>query len=328
MTAAAAQPGASTIMGRRRAVLLLAIVACAWGTSWPVTKLLLAYMPPLWTTATRSLIAVLTLFGISAARRRVLIPTRRDLPVVLNIALLHMVGFSALVSIGLQFVPVGRSIVLAYTTPIWVMIGARLFLHEPITIARLIGVIAGISGLWILFTSAAFNWGDRQAVIGNALVLLAAFSWAASILHVRAHQWTATPFELMPWIVLLATVVLVILASLFEGRVAINWDLRLVLLLVYGGTVGIALPYWATVMVNRALPATVTSLGLLGVPLIGVFCSVVALGERVQAPLITGMVLILGGIVAGLVGQKCPVLCKDGLVAGNSRLTADDPRRF
>src|SRR6185437_7610435 len=131
---------------RREAIVLLAVIAFAWGTSWPVTKVLLNYMPPLWTTAIRSMIGAVTLFGISMARRRLLFPSRDDVPVILNIALLHMVGFSALVSVGLQFVTVGRSIVLAYTTPIWVMIGARLFLGETITRPRLAGVVSGISG--------------------------------------------------------------------------------------------------------------------------------------------------------------------------------------
>ena len=284
----------------RDAAFLLAVVAFSWGTSWPVTKLLLHYLPPLWTTAARSGVAAIVLFAVSGLRGRLIVPRRSDLPVVFNITLLHMVGFTALSNIGLQYVPVGRSVVLAYTTPVWVMIGARLFLGEALTPARLIGVASGIAGLVVLFASSTFVWSNHQALFGNGLVLLAALCWAASILHVRAHKWTATPFELLPWLVLFATIVLVPLALWFEGEPRIAWDGRFVLLMLYSAVVGVVLPYWATVMVNRSLPAVVTSLGLLGVPLIGVAGSVIALGETVSLSLLVGMALIVGGIAAGL----------------------------
>jgi drug/metabolite transporter (DMT)-like permease len=38
-------------------------------------------------------------------------------PVVVNSALLHMVAFAALVAVGLQLIPAGRSVVLGYTAP-------------------------------------------------------------------------------------------------------------------------------------------------------------------------------------------------------------------
>jgi drug/metabolite transporter (DMT)-like permease len=53
-----------------------------------------------------------------------IVPKRGDLPVVFCTSILHLVAFSALVAAGLQFVPAGRAIVLGYTTPLWVAIGA------------------------------------------------------------------------------------------------------------------------------------------------------------------------------------------------------------
>jgi drug/metabolite transporter (DMT)-like permease len=287
------------LLRRREAIALLAAIAVAWGTGWPVTKAILQDLPPLWTTAIRSAIGTATLFAISAGRRRLVLPQRGDIPVVLNIALLHMFAFSVLVTIGLQFVPAGRSVVLGYTTPLWVTAGARLFLGEALTPARAIGVAVGVSGLLILFDPSTFDWGDRNAVLGNALVLLAALCWSASILHVRAHQWVSTPFELVPWQATLATGILAPLAILFEGIPHVEWGARLILLLFYGGAIGIALPYWATQTVNRSLPAIATSLGLLVVPVVGVACSAISLGETLTLPLLAAMVLIIGGIAIG-----------------------------
>ncbi|MFI5024602.1 MAG: DMT family transporter [Alphaproteobacteria bacterium] len=290
---------ANHYLSRRDAILLLAAVVFAWGGSWPVTKVILESLPPLWTTALRSAIGTLMLLAICASQGRLILPRRGDVPVILSIGLLHMVGFSALVSIGLQFVPAGRSVVLGYTTPLWVTPGARLLLKEPITARRALGVAIGLAGLMVMFNPASFDWGDRAALLGNALLLLAALCWAGSILYVRAHRWVSPPFELLLWEALLATSVLVPLALLVEGVPRVEWSARLVLLLLYGGAFGIALPYWAITLVNRSLPAAVTSLGLLAVPPFGVACAALALGEPLSLSLLGAMVLIIGGIAIG-----------------------------
>jgi drug/metabolite transporter (DMT)-like permease len=282
------------------AILLLGAVAVGWGTAWPVIKAILQDVPPLWTLLLRSVVGTATLFTISIGRRSLTLPQRGDIAVVLNVSLLHMVAFAVLVSVGLQFVPAGRSIVLGYTTPLWVSAGARIFLSEALTRARIAGIGLGLFGLAVLFNPFSFPWHDHAALTGNLLVLLGSFCWAASILHVRAHRWVSSPFELVPWQVLLATCTLAPLALLFEGVPRIEWSARLLALLVYGGTAGIALPYWAMQIVNKNLPAITTSLALLVVPVVGVACSALALGEPITAGLIVAMLLIICGIAVGM----------------------------
>ena len=286
---------------RPQAILLLGIIAVSWGTAWPVIKAILQDVPPLWALLLRSCIGTTVLFAISAGRQSLTVPKRGDIPV--DVALLHMVAFAALVSVGLQFVPAGRSVVLGYTTPLWVMIGARLFLGEPLTPVRLIGVAMGMFGIVLLFNPSSFDWQNRPAVMGNSLVLLGSLCWAASILHVRAHKWVSSPFELVPWQALLATCILAPLAVVFEGVPDIDWSTGLLLLLLYGGTAGIALPYWAMQTVNRDLPAITTALALLAVPIVGVICSSIGLGEPIGPTLILAMVLIISGIAIGMIGS-------------------------
>jgi drug/metabolite transporter (DMT)-like permease len=292
--------GRQTTLRYREAILLLCGIAVGWGTAWPVIKAILQDVPPLWTLVLRSTIGTATLFAVSAGRRSLVFPKHGDTAVVLNVSLLHMIGFAALVSVGLQFVPAGRSIVIGYTTPLWVSVGARLFLGEALTRARITGILVGVFGLMLLFNPTAFPWEDRAAVLGNLLVLIGSLCWAASIVHVRAHRWVSSPFELVPWQLLLATCTLTPLALLFEGIPRIDWTFRLAALLLYGGTAGLALPYWAMQTVNRSLPAITTALALLIVPVVGVACSSLMLGEAIDASLILAMLLIIVGIAIGM----------------------------
>src|SRR5204863_3331870 len=172
----------SEVMSRRRQGLLwLGVVVIAWGLTWPVSKVILASVPPLWTVAFRSAIGTVALFAIGLVAGRLAPPPRGDIPVVIGIALLHMVGFGLLASVGLGLVPTGRSVVLAYTTPLWVAPGASLFLGERLTARRAVGVVVGLLGLVALCNPLAFDWTERAAVLGHVAILGAALLWAASI---------------------------------------------------------------------------------------------------------------------------------------------------
>ena len=274
-------------------------VVFAWGLTWPINKLLLATVPPLWAVALRTAIGGVALFALALATRRLAPPPRADLPVLLSITLLHMIGFGVLSSVGLELVPAGRSAVLAYTTPLWVAPGASLFLGERLTPRRLVGVIIGLTGLVVLFNPLAFGWTRRAAVLGNAAILAAALLWAASILHIRGHRWRSTPFDLLPWETLLATVILVPLAWLGAGPPAFSWSVPVGAMLLYAGLPGTALAYWAIAMAGRGLPAVTTSLGLLATPVISIVVATLWLGERPSASLLLAVALILGGVALG-----------------------------
>jgi len=285
-------------------VFYLVTVVLAWGLVWPVNKVLLESLSPLWMMALRSAIATVALFAIAGARGRLARPPRPDVPVLLSITLLHMIGFGVLAAWGLQTVPTGRSVVLAYTTPLWVAPGAALFLGERLTPRRLVGVVIGLGGLLVLFNPLAFDWNSREAVLGNGAIILAALLWAASILHIRAHRWQSTPFDLVPWEMLLATVILTPLAFAADGPPLAQWDGRFIALLLYAGIPGTAVAYWATAAASRALPAVTTSLGLLATPLVSTVIATFWLGEAVTLTLVLAIVLILGGVALGTTGKE------------------------
>jgi drug/metabolite transporter (DMT)-like permease len=283
----------------RGAAGLLAVVVAAWGTNWPVTKMIVHDMPPLWAAASRCSIAAAVIFLLLWGTSNYVVPRPGDMPVVFVTGFLHMAAFSALVATGLQFVPAGRAIVLGFTTPIWVAIGARIFLSETITPRRAIGIAIGLAGLAVIFASRAIDWSDHSALFGSSLLLTAAFCWAANIVYVRAHNWISTPFQLVFWQLLLAAGVLSVVAVIIEGAPRIAWSSRLVGLVLYSSIICTALAYWAMSMVNRSLPAVTTSLGLLATPVLGIVSASIVLHEPLETSLFLAVSLIIGGIALG-----------------------------
>ena len=131
-------------MTRRRAYLLLARVVLSRGVNWPVMKVGLLYMPPLWFAAARVLLGGACLFALVAARGRLRLPERRDLPILISVGVLQIGLFLGLIHFSLQYVDAGRSAILAYTTPLWITPMAVVLLNEPMTTGRLAGLGLGL----------------------------------------------------------------------------------------------------------------------------------------------------------------------------------------
>lgn len=288
----------------RKAFALFITLIFVWGLNWSVVKVIVQDVPPLWTSAIRSLIAAVTVFAVQCITQQFVIPKRRDIPVVLVVAVFNMIACSSFMALGLQYIGAGRSSVLGYTTPLWVIPGAWLFLKEPLPLRRLMGVVVGMCGIAVLFNPLALDWSDQRALAGNGLLLLSALSWAIAILCIRRHVWWSTPFQLLFWQMLLAGLALTLLALCLEGLPHFSLTPRLSLLLLYCGIPATALATWAMTVINSSLPASTTSLSLLATPVVGIAGSVLFLGEPVDLPLLVATCLILTGIALGTLHQE------------------------
>ena len=293
--------GMASGLSTRSAAVLLAGVVLAWGTNWPVTKMIVQDVPPLWATAIRCMIAAATLAPMFWMQGAFIVPRRGDLPVVFCTSILHLTAFSALIAAGLQFVPAGRAIVLGYTTPLWVAIGAAMFLSEAITRRRALGIVFGLAGLAVIFNPQTLNWRDRNALFGSG-----ADSGRGVLLGRQHRLCPGAPLDL-------DAVSTRVLAGAAGGRAAFGHradrgraaahrvERASSALLLFSGTVCTAFANWAMTMVNRSLPAVTTSLCLLATPLLGIFCATLILNEPLEPSLFLAMTLIIGGIALGTI---------------------------
>jgi drug/metabolite transporter (DMT)-like permease len=297
----AGEPTESVKLSPASAFALLFLLALCWGLSWPVNKAILAYISPIWAVAVRLWLAAAVCAVICVATGRMQLPPRQDFPMVASLAILHMALFAMLTSVGLQYVSAGRTVLLAYTTPLWVFPLAWLFIGEALTGQRIFAMLCGIAGLMLLVNPMAIAWNDTGVLFGHALILIAAVAWAFSIVYTRLHKWASTPFDLLLWQLLLAAVLSTVTGFILEGWPRITVTPHFLVLWAFGGTATTALAYWALSTINRSLPATTTALGLLAVPLFGVVSSIITLGETFDMATLAALLLIVGGIAIGIV---------------------------
>ena len=294
----------SGVVTRGTAAALLIGVVMAWGLSWPIMKVGLEYVSPLTFACIRNVVAATAMGCISFAAGQARLPSRGDWPLVLSVGAVQIAGFLGLITVALQFVPAGRSAILAFTTPIWVVPLALFVLKEPLGVLRSMGFVLGIGGVAVMFNPAGFDWHDSDVLIGNGLLLFAALLWAFLILQIRLHKWSGSPLSLAPWQMGFGALLLGLSIPILEPEPYLHPEPVFFGVLAYAGLVASAFGVWASVVVTRALPAITVSLGMLASPVVSVVTSVAFFGERLSATNLGGLLLISGGLAAIALAER------------------------
>lgn len=282
------------VTGGYRHHVLLALLTLSWAISWPLIKVGVATVPPIWYACFRYCIAALCLFVLVALRRESSFPPRADWPLIAVSGVCQMAAYSALTAYALTILPPGRASVLAFSTPIWVVPLAALWLHERAAPAALLGMGLGLMGVLAIAAPSVHLDGKAQ-VIAYGMLLGAALLWAISIVVVRAHRFTSGALALAPWQSLVAACLLLPIAFTAEGAprpVGASGAASL----AFVGPVATAFAYWAVVETGRHFSASTLSMALLATPPVGILLSALTLGETVGPSLIAGTALIGCGI--------------------------------
>jgi drug/metabolite transporter (DMT)-like permease len=283
---------------------LLAMVVLILGLNWPVMATGVKSIAPIWMGALRIGTATALMVGVAMARRTLVVPPRNDLPIVASMALFRLTAVTVLVFTALELVPAGRSSVVVWTTSLWTVPIAAIFLGERMTRARWFGLSLGVAGVLALFEPWGFDWTEPGVAVGHALLILAAITNASTAVHIRAHRWSIAPLDSMPWQLMAATLILVALGFAVEGPPVIDWTPQLVWIVLYQGLLASGIAFWVQIVILRNLSAVSTNLTLMAVPVVGVLSSAIILGEDVTTSLLLGLILVVAGVALNLLSDR------------------------
>lgn len=287
-------------MGQNRRVGFIALFTTifCFGTLWTTAKISVDYLPPLWFTAGRFAIGGVFVAIILHLQGRLRLPDKADVPIILSVGGIMLGLYSSIFQNALVFVHAGRATVLGYTTAIFVTPVAVLFLGERLSLQKLLGLLAAIVGFLALFSPTEMDWSDRDVLAGNGLLVLCVLLWSAVILHLRVHRQVSDTLSLVPWYLMVSFTVATVSALIFEGPPNFEVSGTGWVLYLYAGIVCSGVGNWGVTTAILNLPATTSTVGLLGVPVFAMILSVLFLGEALTLSLGIGMILIIGGIAA------------------------------
>jgi len=267
-----------------------------WGGNWPVMKMGLAHISPLWFAACRFGSAALVSFLVLSALGRLRLPTRAEWRLVIGVGLLQMGAFTALALWALQYVPPGRASVVAYATAIWVIPLSSLVLGERPSRTQWLATGFSYAGIAVIVAPALGGW-ELNTVMGLTMLLGASLAWSISIIQLRANRAVRLGANMIPWECTVATVPLVALAWLRDGAPELGAMADIWPVIAYTGPLATALTFIVVLNVTQSLPPAATSIAMLGVPVIGLVLSSVVWHEQISLDLSIGLALIAMGVV-------------------------------
>jgi len=270
------------------AIFLLALI---WGYNWVVMKLGVADCSPLLFAALRILLSAPILFGLLLVLRRSLqIPPWHY---IVPYALLQSTFFVGGSMLALHYAGAGKTAILVYMMPIWLMLLAWPFLGERLHGLQKPALLLAILGLLAVlepWKAAGGSW------YGAFFAIISGFSWAASaVWHKRFAPPGQDLINATFWQALIGGLVLIALALGLEGW-QVRWTHLFVLALAYNVIPGTALAYVLWLYALRNLPSGVAGIATLLAPIIGVIAAWWQLEEQPNHWETVGMM----GIIAAL----------------------------
>jgi drug/metabolite transporter (DMT)-like permease len=275
------------IAHRRSALIALGVLSVIWGANWIVMKSVLAFVGPLTFSALRYVFGTLVLFLVLRVRKESLAPPPwRE---TLLIGLAQTTGFQILVQFALLDGGAGKTALLAYTMPFWVIPLAWMLFGERPDRRQWTSIALAASGLLLILEP----WRSHADLESSLLALAGGLSWAiGTVLAKRLFQRApVSPLRLTAWQMAAGTVFVVALALCVHERPT-EWSPQLAGALIYNGVFasGIAWALWLFIV--HRLPANVAGLASLITPLVGVLCAWVWLGEQPDAAESAGIGII------------------------------------
>lgn len=286
----------------------LGVMVLLWGVSWPVTKLALASISPLWLASIRFGSAGLCLFGFVWWRGQLGRPPLADWPIVATMGFLQMMTFTGLGMIAMTRTDTSHAVLLAYTTPLWGVLVSWLALRQTPTRMQILALVVGLSGTMLICSPLEMDWNTPGTIMGSAFLLIGAVAWAVTIFHIRHHQWHTSPLALAPWQMMLAAIPLAVFAWMTEGAPVLTiLDWHICAMLLFIGPVATSVCFVISAEQGRRLSVFAMSNFTLGVPLVGVASSWFFLGNHLTGLFAIGLALVLlGAILAAASGRSHP----------------------
>jgi drug/metabolite transporter (DMT)-like permease len=276
-----------------RPIAALIVMVVIWGYSWVVMKIGLRYAHPFDFAAWRVGMGAIFLFAIVKLRGHGLGLPRYRMAVVLGMTQVAL--FVALSHFALLEAGPGKTSVLVFTMPFWMIVFAHFILNERMGGAQWLAVALAFGGLTLIVAP----W-NLTSLFGSLLAVAGGAVWAISAVISKRWPTPGTdPLTFTAWQLFFGFFALATLAFVTPHE-PIRWTPEFLWALAFSTIAATSIGWWLWAYVLSHTPAGIAGLNSLGIPVIAVIASWLQLGERPPPLELFGMLLI--GIALALLG--------------------------
>ncbi|MCS7463128.1 DMT family transporter [Paenibacillus doosanensis] len=281
-------------LSKLQSVLLILFLVIVWGVNWPLSKFALSFMPPVLFSGIRTLLGGILLLFVAIPRMGKL-NFRATWPIYLVSALVNVVLYYGLQTIGLEYLPSGLFSAIVFLQPVLVGIFSWLWLGESMNGLKIAGLILGFVGVGVI-CSGAGGLSGHISVAGILLALGSALSWALGTIYVKKTGSRVDPIWLVTLQLMTGGLFMTLLGSGVERWSDISWKPAFIVSLLFISIFVIAMGWLVFYkLIDSGEASKVASYTFL-IPLVAILTGTLFLHEPFTVSLLAGLVLIVCSI--------------------------------
>lgn len=266
----------------------LFLLAALWGSSYLFLRIATPVLGIFFVVGLRIVLAACVLGVYGALTHQINFKSRWQSYLLLGL-LNNAIPF-LLIAIAVIYLNASIAAILNATTPLFTAIVSALWLKEPLTKRKVMGLLLGVVGVAVLV-----GWNplvrSYQVLLGIVSALIAAFAYALGAVYVRYQFRQNRPTEIATGQLIGSSILLMPLTVATVPKIMPSLEVivAVVLLAIACTTFAYLLYFQLIANAGATQAATVTFL----VPVFSLLFGVVFLGEPVNSGLIIGMIIIL-----------------------------------
>lgn len=276
-----------------RAFAALMVLTAIWGYNWVVMKSALEYSGAFQFAALRTVLGAVCLFAVVIYMRK---PLRvREMPTLILLGLLQTSGFTGLLIWALVEGGAGKTAVLTYTMPFWVMVLAWPMLGEKLRGLQWPAAILSTMGM--LFILDPMHLGTDT--FSMFLAVMSGVFWAMSVIVAKKLHQREPDLDLLTltaWQMLFGSLPLAVAAFIIPAP-EIQWTPYFIGAVIFNSVFCNALAWLLWLYALQRLSAGIASMSSMLAPVIGVVAAWIQLNEVPSATELIGMTLIAASLV-------------------------------
>jgi drug/metabolite transporter (DMT)-like permease len=288
----------------RKQLLALVALTLMWGVNWPMMKLSLRELSPLYFRAITMTLGACWLFAFYKARGLRMWPQGPEWRTVAFLAVPNMLGWHTISIFGLQQLSSGRAAVLGFTMPIWTVLLGAAFFGQKLNRRVAWATLAVGTAIVLLLVHELQNLSGRP--YGVLWMELAALSWALGTLLMRRATLTLPTETLVVWMMLLTSACVWVLALALEPLPSLHFSPSMWVSLVYGVLINYGFAQIIWFGLARNLPPATSAMSVMAIPLIGTLSATFIVGEWPHWQDHVAVVLVMSAIAAVLLPPRKP----------------------
>jgi len=288
----------------RKQLLALVALTLMWGVNWPIMKLSLRELSPLYFRAITMTLGASWLFVFFKLKGIRMWPARAEWRSVATLALPNMLGWHTISIFGLKELSSGRAAILGFTMPIWTVLLGAAFFGQALNRRVVWATVAVALAIGLLMANELQTLAGRP--LGVLWMELAALSWALGTLMMRRAAITLPTQALVVWMMLLTCACVWVLAAVFEPLPHFQFSPGMWGSLVYGVLINYGFAQIIWFGLARNLPPATSAMSVMAIPLIGTLSATVIVGEWPHWQDFVAVGLVMSAIAAVLMPSRAP----------------------